>query len=427
MLYNLLFAIGFSLMLPRFLYRMWRRGGYRRHFLQRLSFYDAKTRATLATGERIWIHAVSVGELFVALRYMESLRAERPELCFALTTTTSTAHALASEKIQAPDVLLYFPLDIPPVMRRVVRMIRPKLLILVECEFWPNMIRQCRRRNVPVWLVNGRISERSHRGYRRVLLFVRRLLPMIDGFCVQTQTDAERLMDIGAPSKRIHVMGSVKYETARRDPEAEERAAAALRQAGVPSSALVLLGGSTWPGEEAALLNAYTQLRTRYPALFLVLVPRHVERSSEVIREIESRELRVLRRSALNGNPETCDVLLVDTTGELMAFYAVADLIFVGKSLTQHGGQNMIEPALYGKPILVGPNMENFPAIMDDFLQADAVRQIRSVEELTPALTKLIEQTDERDALGQRAGQLVAEKSGVIERTLTKVLASVPN
>jgi 3-deoxy-D-manno-octulosonic-acid transferase len=424
--YNVLFTIGFLLLLPRFFLRMWKRGGYRRHFMQRLAVFDPATRLTLGEGQRVWIHAVSVGELYVALRFMDGLRKARPELSFVLSTTTSTGHAIARERIRAPDVLIYFPLDIPPVMRRMLGLIRPRMLVLVEGEFWPNLIRLCRRREIPVVLINGRISLKSYRGYALLGAFTRRLLPEINVMCMQSEGDRERLIALGAPPERVHVPGSAKYELSERDEREENEAREALRRAGVRDSALILLGGSTWPGEEDILLGLYKELREEFPKLFLVLVPRHVERSADVIETIERHGLSFVRRSALRDGPaadsSVADVLLVDTTGELKHFYASASVIFVGKSLTRHGGQNVIEPAVYRKPIVVGPNMENFPAIMEDFLGADALRQVRDVDALRRAVNELLSDEEERRALGERAGRLVQEKAGAVEKTLEHVL-----
>ena len=424
-LYNLLFVVGFTLLLPHFFWRMWKRGGYRRDFGQRLGWFSTETRAALAGGKTVWIHAVSVGELFVALRLMDALRAAKPDISFVVTTTTSTGHAIAKEKIRAPDVLLYFPVDLPMVMRRVLDVVRPKLLILVEVEFWPNLIRLCHQRGIPVTLVNGRISDSSYRGYRRLRLFTRRVLPLIRWMSMQSDRDAERIRDLGAPPSHVMVAGSAKYELGARDADAEAKAREALRQAGL-ASATVLLGGSTWAGEEAILLDLYAQLRQTIPDLALVLAPRHVERSKEVIEELERRKLHFYRRSQLPMTDQRPDVLLIDTTGELRHFYAAADVIFIGKSLTFHGGQNLIEPAVYGKAIVVGPNMENFAAIMADFHAAQAVRQVADAQELESAIRALLADSTQRQEQGARARRLVEEKSGAIEKTVAQLLPLLP-
>ncbi len=425
--YNVLFTIGFTLLLPRFIWRMWKRGGYRRNFMQRLACYDAETKRTLEQGgPRIWVHAVSVGEMYIALRFMKSVRRAHPDVSFALTTITSTGHAIARDRIESPDVLLYFPVDIPPVMARVLDQIQPRMLVMVDTELWPNVIRMSRRRAIPVVMINGRVSLRSFRRYKLVRMFTRRLLPELNIMCMQSEGDRDRLLTLGAPPEKVEVVGSAKYEVIERDVAGEQAARAALRCAGVREDASILLGGSTWPGEEEVLLDIYRELRTKIPSLFLVLVPRHVERSREVVEAIEQRNMTVVRRSALSdgasADQPVADVLLVDTTGELKDFYSAATVIFVGKSLTAHGGQNVIEPAIYEKPIVVGPNMENFPAIMEDFLAADALKQVQNAAELRAAITSLLDDPDARQALGARAIRLVEEKAGAMDITLQRVL-----
>jgi len=344
-LYNLLFLFGFLLLLPRFIYRMCRRGGYRHNFMQRAACYDHTVRSKLAPGDRIWVQAVSVGEVFVALRFMEELRARQPDVRFVLSTNTSTGHAIAKERINSVDQLIYFPVDFPAVMSSVLNLIRI--------------------------LVNGRISEHSYAGYRKLRVFTRRILEQVDLLCVQSDGDAERLRALGAPAERVHVMGSAKYEVVCSDSQREAHAASLLELAGIGDEQPVLLGGSTWPGEERVLLDIYIALREEHPGLMLVLAPRHVERTPEVLKEIDQCGLSVVQRSTL-----------LDSTGELTSFYPHADIIFIGKSLTQHGGQNIIEPAMFGKPIVVGPNMENFPVVIDDFLEAGAIVQVADATEL---------------------------------------------
>lgn len=424
-LYNILFSAGFLLLLPHFLLRMRRRGGYSRHFGERLARYEPDVAARLAVPGRIWIQAVSVGEMNLALGFMEQIRRRRPGTRFVVSTTTSTAHAIAEKKLSGDDVLIYFPADFPFIVRRALSVIRPAALVLVENELWPNLVRLARARGIPVVLVNGRISEHSYRGYRKLRAFTRRLLPMVDRFCVQSPGDGQRLRDLGAPAERISVVGSAKYDIAEPDPAGAEQARAVLRAAGIAETCSVLLGGSTWPGEEAILLDLYKELKSEREDLVLVLVPRHVERRAAVLAEIEARGLAVRRRSEIGPGATPGarpDVLLVDTTGELMNFYNCATIIFVGKSLSeQPGGQNIIEPAWWGKPVLVGPNMKNFAAVMEEFLEANAILQVPDAYGLKMAVLGLLDDPVRRVELGARAARLVREKAGAGERTLDRI------
>ena len=416
--YNLIFPVVFLLMLPKFISRMARRGGYKKHFEQRFGIYGVGTSARLTECRRIWIHAVSVGEIQVALRFIQQSRKADPAARFVLSTNTSTAHALGQRELDSCDVLIYFPLDMPFVMKKVFNTINPLKLILVECEIWPNLIRAANRRAIPVSLINGRISDSSFRGYMKLRGFTRRLLPMMDPICVQGRQDAERMLALGARPETVKTLGTAKYDLPAPAPDADAPAREVLRQAGVKDDALILLGGSTWPGEERALCAIYKNLREQNPNLFLVLVPRHVERREEVVSDIEEQGLTCSLRSQ---GAAAADVLVVDTTGEIMTFYAAADLVFVGKSLCEHGGQNPIEPALFGKPIVVGPNMENFPSVMDDFLLKGALIQVRDIPALEQNIGKLLADPSARQQVGDAARFVVESRRGAVERMVESV------
>ncbi len=421
-LYNLLFPVAFLLMLPKFLSRMARRGGYKKHFEQRLGIYGHNTTARLNEAQRIWIHAVSVGEIHIALRFIDAYRKENPVARFVLSTNTSTAHALGEEKLDRRDVLIYFPVDLPWVMKRAFDAIHPRKLILVECEFWPNLVRLAHKRDIPVSLINGRISDSSFRGYMKFRAFTRRLLVMIDPVCMQSRQDVERVIAMGALPETVHMLGTAKYDLPPPADNAADIAQRVLQQINVPADAQILLGGSTWPGEEAVLCQIYKILRNLHPKLFLVLVPRHAERREDVQNVIEDAGLICSRRSALKGSgASTPDVLVVDTTGEMMSFYAVSDVVFVGKSLCEHGGQNPIEPALFGKAIVVGPNMENFPAVMDDFLLNGAISQVQDVPALERTIEKLLVDSASREQLGAAAKQVVESRRGVIDKMAQEI------
>ncbi len=419
-IYNLLFPIVFLFMLPKFLTRMMRRGGYFQHFEQRVGHFGSNTKAQLREHRRVWVHAVSVGEIYVALRFIKAYREQHPDTFFALSTTTSTGHAIARKEIDPRDVLFYFPVDLPVIIRKVLRIINPVRLILVEGEFWPNLIRLADKQGIQVSLINGRMSERSYKGYRKLKSLTADILRRIDPICVQGDVDAGRMIGIGAPAGHVHVMGTVKFDVAERNAEGEKTAQELMRAIGVPANAVVLLGGSTWPGEEAVLCDLYKKLKAENKNLFLVLVPRHVERADEVIKCLEERSLTFLRRSQFDGSPagEAPDVLFIDTTGELRNFYSVADLIFVGKSLLEHGGQNPIEPAMCGKAIVVGPNMENFPAVMPVFLANEALVQVADTAGLESAMAHLLSNEAARAALGSRAAQVVEANRGMIQKTV---------
>ena len=422
--YNCLFPVVYLLMLPRFLVRMYRRGGYRRGFLQRLALYERPLRERLQGQGRIWVHAVSVGEVLVALRFMAAYRARRPGAAFILTTATSTGHAVAAKQLAPADVLLYFPADFPPVIRRAIRILNPLALVLVESELWPNLIRQMQQGRRPIMLLNARLSDRSYRRYRQVRFLTRPLLALIDLFCVPGLEERTRLIALGAPPQHIHITGSAKYDVAAAAAKGAMPRAELLQRAGFENTAHLLVGGSTWPGEETILLELYQNLRQQHPQARLVLAPRHMERAAAIVHEIEKSGLNYRRWSSAQPSQAPA-VLLVDTTGELRHFYAAATAIFVGKSLTAHGGQNIIEPAVFAKPIIIGPHMENFRSVTADFLAAQALIQVQDKEGLERALTLLWTEEAERRAYGDRAQRLVQTKAGSIAAGVDLFLALI--
>ncbi len=434
--YNCVFTLVYLLMLPYFLRRMWRRGGYRRGFLQRFGRYDAATRAqldALPPAQRVWVHAVSVGEIRAALDFMETLRRLRPELRFILTTTTSTGHALARSHLDARDLLLYYPADFPAIVRLAVNQLQPRILVLVDGEFWPNLLRTLHARRIPTALINGRVSERSFRGYRRIRRWVAPVLAGLDFCGMQSRKDAERLTALGADPARVHVLGSAKYDVALAARRAHDGADALrkLQATGFPGDLRFLVGGSTWPGEETILLETFQRLHAQDPAARLILAPRHMERAAAVLEDIQHAGLQAERWSHWRNLPEAAaapaaagsggKVLLVDTTGDLPDFYALAEVIFVGKSLCHHGGQNVVEPAAFGKTVITGPHMENFAGVMEDLLAADAVIQVRDRRELEAELLRLWSNPQLRRQYGERARQLVESKSGAAAASAARV------
>lgn len=417
-IYNVLFAVAYVVMLPQFLLRMKRRGGYRNRMGDRFGRYPEEVQARIRemAGHAVWVHAVSVGEVYVAGQVMAALRQEDPSVRFVFSTTSSTGWREAEKLVGEADVLIYNPLDFPPCVRRALEVILPRALILTESEIWPNLIRMCRRRGVPLFLVNARVSDRSAPGYRRLRFWFGPVLRMFTMIMAQSEMDKRRLVDAGADPAVIEVTGSFKFDVARRAPEKEAAVAAFLARHDCDAGRVVLLGGSTWPGEDAVLVAIYKRLRERFEGLRLVLVPRHFEKAEAVQREIEAAGLRCVRKSreAEGGGGDT--VLVGDTTGELMGFYGNAQIVFVGKSLCEHGAQNMIEPCLCGAATLLGPNTENFRPVMADLLEAGAVVQVADAAELEREIARLLADESARRAQGARAVAAVERRRGVVAR-----------
>jgi 3-deoxy-D-manno-octulosonic-acid transferase len=416
--YNLLFHVLYLLMLPHFLLRMRRRGGYRKDFGQRFFRVSEEERQRLSEGRKVWVHAVSVGELSVGLAFMKAWREKFPETAFLLTVNTSTAHKIAAEKLDARDVLLYPPLDSPWVIRKVLRTVDVQGLVLVETEMWPNLLRQLNRKGIPVMLLNGRISDRSFRRLQKVPFYTRRLYPLVSLYAMQSEEDANRAKGLGAPPEQVQVMHSAKYDVAARNPVEEQKRFARLIDSGfVDKDSVILLGSSTWPGEEKVLMTFFKQQREVFPFLRLILVPRHFERREEVKADAESLGLRLACWSSAE-NLKEADVLMVDTTGELMHFTGIADRVFVGKSLFRCEGQNPLEAANAGKFVVTGQGMDNFRRIMHDLRMADAVKVARDPEELQQILLESLERPEAAWQQGERAAAWVQRCKGSIARSV---------
>tara|TARA_B100000029_G_scaffold329159_1_gene321478 strand:- start:2007 stop:3341 length:1335 start_codon:yes stop_codon:yes gene_type:complete len=367
----------------------------------------------------VWFHAVSVGEVLQLEPVIQSCRERWPDWTIQVTTTTHTGHELAIQRF--PDCRVdWFPLDFSWSVRRAIRRIRPDLIALVELELWPNFILAAHRDGIPLALINGRISESSFRGYRRLKWLFGRLLPCFDRLIVQNQAYAERLEALGAPPDRTHVAGSIKYdrvETRRDCPAVQDLAT----QLGIPHHAPVFVAGSTQDPEERLALEAWLEARKTHPNLRLILVPRHPDRFDSVAEMVVSMGHSLLRRSQHNtGEPpaDHHDVVLLDTIGELASCWGLADVAFVGGSLTNRGGQNMIEPAAYGAAVLFGPNTQNFQDIVEELLERGGARVVADGTALTQRLCELLDDSTTASALGEAARGLVFSRQGATATTL---------
>ena len=429
-LYNLLFAVAYVALMPKFLVHMARRGGYANRFADRFGRYPRDVAERLGDGRpRVWIHAVSVGEVAVAGQLMDELRRQRPDIAFVLSVTSSTGWTQAQRQIGADDVLIYGPLDYPGCVRRAVRAVAPLAYVITETERWPNVIRQTARRGAPVFLVNARISDRSAPGYRRLRCWFGPVLNLLTRIYAQSDLDARRLEEAGCDAGRIAVTGTMKFDVAHRVPEKEAALRAYLTAAGFSPDAPILLGGSTWPGEDAFLLAVYRKALAKNPRLRLILVPRHFEKADDVEMAVRTAGFPCLRKSrAQNPERQPQDAVLVaDTTGELMGFYGLADVVFVGKSLFEAGGQNMIEPCLCGCATVVGPHTENFRPVMSDLLAQDAVLQGADPAATEAHLLALLADPGTAKALGVRASAAVEGRRGVTPRIAAEILRALPS
>ena len=423
LIYNLLFPIGLVLFMPAYLLKMRRRGNYRRNFGQRFGFYAAEVRRQRVTAAKTWIHAVSVGEVAIALKLARKLRELDPAFQCVLTTTTTTGFAFAEK--EAPDWMrvMYNPLDFLPIVWRAFATIQPSRIVLVEAEVWPNLAAEARRRGLPLALVNARLSARSERRFRRVRQLVAPTFRCLDLVCAQEANDVARWEALGIRRERIRDVGSIKYDPAETE-QNSDFAFDLLRKFGIDRDVPIVLGGSTHLGEEEILAEVLRELRSEFPTLKLVVAPRHVERTRDIRTRLQQLGLIVALRSESEpiaaGAP---DCLLLDTTGELRDWYRIATVVFMGKSLTTHGGQNPVEPILAGKPVVFGPHMENFARLATSLLENDAAVRVQDRNSLAAAAAELLRNPDARARLVSNAQRVLATHRGATQRTAELLLA----
>jgi 3-deoxy-D-manno-octulosonic-acid transferase len=425
-IYNILFTFFFIVTAPYYFWRLQRRGDWAEGFFQRFGSFDTKVKQSVTNRHVIWLHAVSVGEVNVCTQLIRALEPRLPNVKIVVSTTTTTGMALLKKTLPTHVSRIYYPIDRRPYVARAIATFHPEAIVLVEAEIWPNFIWRARQQKIPLFLVNARLSERSHRGYRRFGFLFRQLFASFDGVGAQNDGDAARLRELGCRPEAIRVVGSLKFDAARIEERRALNVKALLAQLGIAPDAQILVAGSTHDGEEAILAEIVTRLRKRFPKLFLIVVPRHFERSREAGRELQARGLKFIYRSEITAHTKhpvgELEGLVVNTTGELKYFYEPATLIFVGKSLTAEGGQNPIEPAALGKPILFGPNMQNFTEIARDFVANQGAVQVKDAAELEAQLGVLLSDPQRCEQLGENALKVVRNNLGAIERTVEMIM-----
>jgi 3-deoxy-D-manno-octulosonic-acid transferase len=414
-LYSVLFCVLFVLLLPYFLVRALTTGRYRQGLAQRFGLSVPRVREG---GDWIWIHAVSVGEVEVAAVVMRALRERMPGVRLLVTTTTSTGQEVAAR--QEPDLLRYFPLDFPWGARRLLRAVRPRAILCMETEIWPNFVAAASRAGTPLAILNGRISDSSFRWYRRVRPFLRGTMGRITLLAMQSPLDGERARELGARPEAVVVTGNLKVDRVASRAEgidAEEwRARLGL------GGRRVVAAGSTHGEEGPRMLDCFRALRETFPELVLLLVPRHLRDLESLESHALSLGLSVVRRSALPLPPDdprgSFAVILGDTMGELAALYSVAEVAFVGGSMIEWGGQNILEPAALGVPVVHGPHMSNFRAARELLLNAGGAIEVADWGELVAALRRLLTDAEERRRRGAAGREAVMASRGALERTM---------
>jgi 3-deoxy-D-manno-octulosonic-acid transferase len=424
-LYSVAIVVLAVVLSPWFLYQAIRYRKYIGSVAPRMGYLPVSF--NLDGDDSIWIHAVSVGEALTARALISDLRERYPNLRLFLSTTTLTGQQIAA-RLQDVDAVFFLPFDLPPFVNRTLRLVRPRLFVMMETEIWPNLLHACRRAHVKTMLVNGRISSRSYSRYRLVRPFFRRVLADVDRFCMQSDESARRIVDLGADPARVTVTGSLKFDSLESPAAAAGRGEGrVLRYFRIPAARPVFMAASTVKGEESPVLAAFAAVRRVHPSTLLIMAPRKPERFAEAEALARAEGLRVVRRKELAVDAEPrADVIILDTIGELAHLFQVATVVFMGGSLVDHGGHNILEPAVHGKPIVFGPHMTNFAEIAETFLRNQAAAQVNTPAELAGAVSRLVGDPVERARLGAAARALVEANRGAKRRTLDSIANVLP-
>ncbi len=406
-LYTILFYLLVPVILLRLQWKSLRAPDYRRRWLERFGFFTA-----FEISESIWIHAVSVGEVMATERLVMILLDAHPEMPIVITTTTPTGSERVTTLFGHSVLHVYAPYDLPFALSNFIRRARPKLLVMMETEVWPNMLAMCEQKGIPTILANARLSEKSAASYARWPRFTRMILNKIGQIAAQGEADAKRFTALGMPQERITIIGSVKFDS-RLPASLLERSEVLQREWG---DRPVWVAASTQEGEDEQVLEAHKIIRESVPNALLVLVPRHPERFDKVYALCKREKLKTVRRSSGEACDSDVELFLGDTMGELALFLAAADAAFVGGSLIKRGGQNVLEPAALGKPVVFGPHMYNFAAISELLLEKDAARVVTNPKELAQVIQLWLEDASERTRVGENGRLVVQENQGAVDR-----------
>ncbi|MCP4993925.1 MAG: 3-deoxy-D-manno-octulosonic acid transferase [Gammaproteobacteria bacterium] len=411
-LYTILFYLLVPVILLRLLWRSLRAPAYRRRWLERFGLFPA-----FVVERTVWIHAVSVGEVQAAERLVKLLLESHPDLPIIITTTTPTGSDRVSTLFGSSVLHVYAPYDLPLVLNSFIRRTRPCLLVMMETEVWPNMLAVCEREGIPTILANARLSEKSAGRYAKWPRFTRDIFARIGLVAAQSKADAERFMRLGVAPDRVEVIGSIKFDS--RLPASQlERSEVLRRDWG---DRPVWVAASTQEGEDGAVLAAHRLICRAVPGALLVLVPRHPERFDRVYALCQREGFSCVRRSSGDPCGADMEVFLGDSMGELSMFLAAADVAFVGGSLVKHGGQNVLEPAALGKPVVFGPHMYNFASISELLLQHDAAKVVTDAEGLAAVIVQWLSDASERARVGGNGRIVVKENQGAVERLFTLI------
>lgn len=416
--YNIvLFAAAFFL-IPYYAVRIILTGKYRKSIGPKFGFIQPNVIEGMKGSPRIWVHAVSVGEVTAAAPVVSSLRKIFPHACIVLSTSTETGQEMARRIVPQATSFIYYPLDIPFVIRKVVNLVNPDIFVTVETEIWPNFIRICHEKGLKIVMVNGRISPRSFRRYLKTKFFWKKILALVDEAGMISEIDADRIKILGMETSRVHVMGNAKYDSLAAGADEALKKETAIKLNIDPASK-VFVAGSTHEGEEKIVLRVYRKLLKEYPDLILIVIPRHIERREEALSCAGGEGFPdCITMTEINGGKKRTSerIIIIDVIGELFKVYSLATVVFCGGSLVPKGGQNILEPAAWGKVILYGPSMEDFADEKKLLEEAGAGMTVAGEEELLRRIRELLEAPETTSRKGKAGRKIVASNMGASRR-----------
>ncbi|MFQ5900554.1 MAG: 3-deoxy-D-manno-octulosonic acid transferase [Thermodesulfobacteriota bacterium] len=415
--YNLLLHLSLPFLLPYLAVKTLVTNRYRMGLRERFGLIDRDKLRELKDSPSIWIHAVSVGEVNAAIPLINRLRERYPERKIAVSTVTVTGQDNAAKKIPSADLIFFFPLDLTWVVRRVIRILRPDIFIVMETEIWPNTLKILHKNRIPAILVNGRISSASFRRYKRFRFFFKGVLGCFSLLSMQSERDTERIIGLGADKKKVVTSGNIKFDQTA--PIYNKDASTLYEGVNLDTKDELLIAGSTHKGEDEIILDVFGSLKKEFPSLRLILAPRHPERFREVDDLVISKGFSLIRKTDLDrGERHPFDVILLDTIGELNIIYKIATIVFVGGSLVEKGGHNFLEPAVYGKPVLFGPFVDNFPTIANAMIEGGGGIKVRDGDELLSQIRRLLLNPSLIKEVGSAAQKVLEAGKGALDKNM---------
>lgn len=411
--YNILFALFSIIYFPYLIIK----GKWHSQFKTRFGHFPSDWVEKLKGAKCIWIHAVSVGEVLMVVDLIKRIKSAFPHHKIICSTVTKAGNKIAQENLDKSCLVIYAPLDFSWIVHKFISMINPEIYISTETEIWPNLYTALKKRGIPIFQINGRISDHAFKGYHRVRFLTKRILSCVELFYMQSSLDAERIKKLGAEADKVHVVGNLKFDTI---PDLVEVTKVDM---GFQAAEDLLIAGSTHPGEEKILIDVYKKISGEFSNLRLVIAPRHIERTDEIVKIVENLGYRAVRFSQIHQGENNVQgaIVIVDTIGQLRALYSLAKIVFIGKTLTVGGGQNMIESAYFGKPTIVGPLTQNFKDVVSIFKKSKAIIEVQNEEQLFDEIRTLLQDPQRAQQIGEAAMHTVREYQGSATKTVEAI------